>query len=324
MQAVRFYEHGGPEVLRLEDVPTPEVRAGMVLVRVRAAGLNFADVLQRQGKYVDPVRLPATAGLEMAGEVAALGAGVEGLRVGQRVMGLARGAFAEFALTLPQLLFPIPDGMDDAQAAALPIQGLTAYHALRTTARLEPGERVLVHAAAGGVGLMAVQVAKCLGAAAVFGTASTAEKRALAAAHGADATIDYTHEDVVARVKELTDGRGVDVVMDGVGGDILLQSVRCLATFGRLVTYGRASGYPALLEPWRLVAQNLAVLGFYLPRILQRPGLGEVGMADLVQWWHEGRLRIVIGQTYPLAAVPEAERALEERRTVGKVVVLVG
>lgn len=324
MQAVRFYEHGGPEVLRLEDVPTPEVRPGMVLVRVRAAGLNFADVLQRQGKYVDPVRLPATAGLEMAGEVAALGDGVEGLRVGQRVTGLARGAMTEYALTLPQLLFPIPEGMDYPQAAALPIQGLTAYHAQRTTARLEPGERVLVHAAAGGVGLMAVQVAKCLGAGAVYGTASTAEKRALAAAHGADATIDYTHEDIVARVKDLTDGRGVDVVMDGVGGEVLLQSMRCLATFGRLVTYGRSSGYPSPLEPWRLVAQNLAVLGFYLPRILQRPGLGEVGHADLVQWYQEGRLRIVVGQTYPLAAVAEAQRALEERRTVGKVVLLVG
>lgn len=323
MRAVRFHEHGGPDVLRLEEVPTPEVRPGMVQVRVHAAGLNFADVLQRQGRYVDPVRLPAGAGLEMAGEVSALGEGVTGLRVGQRVMGLARGAFADYVVTLPQLLFPVPDTMSDAEAAALPIQGLTAYHGLATMARLAPGERVLVHAVAGGVGLLSSQVAKCLGAAAVYGTASTAEKRALAEQYGVDATIDYTREDVVARVKELTAGRGVDVVMDGVGGEVLLTSLDCLAPFGRLVTYGRAGGTVATLDPWRLVPQSWSVLGFYLPRIFQRPGLPEAGMAALTQWYLEGRLRLLVGQTFDLTAVGEAQRALEERRTVGKVVIRV-
>jgi NADPH2:quinone reductase len=324
VRAVRFHGHGGPDVLRVEEVPIPETRPGMVQVRVRAAGLNFADVLQRQGRYVDPVRLPASAGLEVAGEVSALGEGVSGLRVGQRVMGLARGAFAEYAVTLPQLLFAIPDTMSDEEAAALPIQGLTAYHGLKTMARLAPGERVLVHAAAGGVGLLSSQVAKCLGAAAVYGTASTADKRALAEQHGVDATIDYTREDLVARVKELTEGKGVDVVMDGVGGEVLLKSLDCLATFGRVVMYGRASGVSSPLDPWRLVPQSWSVLGFYLPRIFQRPGLPEAGMAELTRWYQEGRLRIVVGQTFDLAAVGDAQRALEGRQTVGKVVIRIG
>lgn len=323
MRAVRYHEHGGPEVLRLEELPIPEVRPGTVLVRVFAAGLNFADVLQRAGTYVDPAPVPAVAGLEGAGEVAALGEGVEGLRVGQRVAGLVRGAFAEYARTMPQLLFPLPDKMEYAEAVALPIQGQTAYHCLRTMARLEAGERVLVHAAAGGVGILAVQVAKCLGASAVYGTASTAEKQALAAAHGADATIDYTREDFVERVNELTGGRGVDVVLDGVGGETLLQSLRCLAPFGRLVNFGRASGESATLEVYRLVRQNQSIIGFYLPRVLQRPGLADVAIADLLEWYQEGRLRLVVGQTFPLAAVADAERALQERRTSGKVVVLI-
>lgn len=324
MRAIRFHEHGDSDVLRLEEVPTPEVRPGLVQVRVRAAGLNFADVLQRQGRYVDPVRLPAIAGLEMAGEVSAIGEGVTGLRVGERVMGLARGAFAEYVVTLPRLLFPVPDTMSDAEAAALPIQGLTAYHGLKTMARLQPGERVLVHAAAGGVGLFSSQVAKCLGAAAVYGTASTAAKRALAEQHGVDATIDYTSEDFVARVRELTGGKGVDVVMDGVGGEVLVKSLDCLATFGRLVTYGRAGGHAASLDPWRLVPQSWSLLGFYLPRIFQQPGLPEAGMSELLRWYQDGRLRIVVGQTFDLAAVGDAQRALEERRTVGKVVIRVG
>lgn len=324
MRAIRFHEYGGPEVLKLEEVPEPRVRPGTVLVRVRAAGLNYADVMQRRGRYLEPTPLPATAGAEIAGSVVAVGEGVTKPRVGARVMGFARGGYAEYVVTLPQLLFSIPEDMDFVQAAALPLQGLTAYHCLVTAGHIKTGCSVLVHAAAGGVGLFAVQLAKHIGNCVVIGTASTPAKLELAQSKGVDIPIDYTKEDFVAKVKEVTDGQGADVILEAVGGEIFHRSLEALAPFGRLVVYGRASGKSNDLDAWQLVRKNQAVVGFYLPGILSQPALAKESMRELTEWVWDRQIEIVVGHTYPLEKAADAQAALEGRATVGKVVLTVG
>ncbi|MBI3968453.1 MAG: NADPH:quinone oxidoreductase family protein [Chloroflexi bacterium] len=324
MRAIRFHEYGGPEVLKLEEVPEPKVRPGMVLVRVRAAGLNYADVMQRRGRYLEPTPLPATAGAEIAGSVVAVGEGVTKPRVGTRVMGFARGGYAEYVVTLPQLLFPIPEDMDFVHAAALPLQGLTAYHCLMTAGHIKTGCSVLVHAAAGGVGLFAVQLAKHIGNCVVIGTASTPAKLELAQSKGLDIPIDYTKEDFVAKVKAVTDGQGVDVILEAVGGEIFHRSLEALAPFGRLVVYGRASGSSNDIDAWQLVRKNQAVVGFYLPGLLSQPALAKESMRELTEWVWDRQIEIVVGHTYPLEKAADAQAALEGRATVGKVVLTVG
>jgi NADPH2:quinone reductase len=310
--------------MNLEEIDTPKPGAGEVLIRVMAAGVNYADLAQRKGAYLTPTRLPLTLGMEVAGVVEALGAGVAGLPVGTRVAALVGGGYAEYAVATAGGVIPIPSGLDFAHAAAFPLQGLTAYQLLKESARLQTGESVLVHAAAGGVGTLAVQLAKLMGAGTVIGTASTEEKLDLARELGADVGINYTEDDWVDRVRAATGGNGVQIVLEMVGGRIAQQSLQCLTPFdGRMVVFGSASGEVAQFSGRDLMNRNIAVLGYWLSPWMSRPAQIAGAMQALMGYLDTGKLRIIVGQTYPLAEAAAAHQAMAARQTTGKVVLVV-
>ena len=323
MKAIRINETGGPEVMRLEEIETPVPKEGQALIKVAAAGINFADLAQRQGAYLTRTRTPMTMGAEFAGTVDALGPGVSTPAVGTRVAGVGEGAYAEYVIAQASSLIPIPPNLDFAHAAAFPVQGLTAYQLLHDSARLQPGESVLVHAAAGGVGTLAVQLAKLLGAGTVVGTASNADKLALVRRLGADAAINYTEADWVEQVKQVTNGKGTDIILEMVGGSISEQSLLCLAPFGRMVIFGAASGHIAQFTGIQLMYKNQSIIGYWLTSQLQHTDRIAAAAMELMQYLASGRLEIVVGQTFPLAEAEQAHKAIAERKTVGKVVLLV-
>ncbi len=232
MKAIRINETGGPEVMHLEEIETPVPGEGEVLIKVAAVGVNYADLAQRQGAYLTRTRTPMTLGVEVAGTVAELGPGVRTPAEGSRVVAYVNGGYAEYAVAQATTVIPIPPNLDFIQAAAFPVQGLTAYQLLRESAHIQPGESVLVHAAAGGVGTLAVQLAKLMGAGIVAGTASNSSKLDLIRKLGADAAINYTEENWVEQVKNATRGQGTDIILEMVGGEIAEQSLKCLAPFG--------------------------------------------------------------------------------------------
>ncbi|NNB87935.1 quinone oxidoreductase [Corallococcus exiguus] len=320
MKAIRYHQVGGPEVLRWEDAPEPVPGPGQVLVRVHAAGVNFADTERRRGLYDAQAPLPRILGSEAAGVVRAVGPGVDASWVGRRVVALTKEAYAEAALAPVEELLVLPPEVSFEEAAALLVQGLTAYHVVHTVGRVEAGQTVLIHAAAGGVGLLAVQLAKAAGAR-VIGTVSGEAKAKLARDVGADAVIRYDQEDVAASVRELTQGRGVERVLDSVGASTWQASLDALAPFGHLVSYGNASGHPPHVEVESLYAKSLTVGAYWLrtptPPEVQRKAR-EALLAEVVA----KRLRIVVGLALPLSRAEEAHRQLEGRGTVGKVVLL--
>lgn len=322
MKAVRYHQTGGPEVLRLEEVPEPEPEPGEVLLQVHAAGVNFADTERRRGLYDAHVPLPRILGSEAAGVISAVGLGVDKALVGRRAVTLTTtGSYASFAKAPASEIVTLPDGVSFEIAAAVPVQGLTAYHLLRTVGQVREGQSVLVHAAAGGVGVLLVQLAKAAGAR-VFGTVSSDEKARLVQELGADEVIRYDREDVVTRVHELTGGRGVDLVLDAVGASTWAGSLQALAPFGHLISYGSASGPPPPLDVQTLFAKSLKVSAYWL-RTPHPPGLHRQALESLIRDVSEGRLRIHIGLKLPLAEAAEAHRRLEGRETVGKVVLTV-
>ncbi len=323
MKAIRIHETGGPEVMHLEDVETPTPAQGEILIKVAAAGVNYADLAQRQGAYLTRTRTPMTMGFEVAGTIAAHGPGVSAPPVGTRVIAFVEGGYAEYAIASASTIIPIPENLDFTHAAAFAVQGLTAYQTLRESGRLQPGESVLVQAAAGGVGTLAVQLARLMGAGTVIGTASNAQKLDLVRRLGADAAINYTQNDWVEQVKKASDGRGVDVVLEVVGGPIADQALQCLAPFGRMVVIGAASGERAQFSAVQLMYKNLSVVGYWLTAWLSRPDRIAAATIELMQYLASGTLQIIVGQTYPLAEAAEAHRAIAERRTTGKVVLLV-
>lgn len=323
MRALRFHRLGGPEVLVIDTVGRPEVGPGKVLVRVAAAGLNAADVLERTGRYLDQRSLPATIGREVAGTIEVIGEGVSGLVPGQRVMGFARGSLADSVVTIPSLLFPIPNDLSFVDAAALPLQGLTAYLMLASVGRLQGGESVLVQSAAGGVGLLAIQLARLLGARTVVGTASTETKRHLIRTLGVDAAIDYTDAGVVDRVRQITGGQGADVMLDATGGDHMRRSLDALSPRGRLIVYGRTSGNAGSLDAYDLVPRSLSVHGFALQTYLRQTDLTTRAMTELTRSIKRGTLKLTLGGIYPLERFADAFAALEDREVVGKIVVTV-
>jgi NADPH2:quinone reductase len=325
MQAIRFHRTGGADVLALEEAPEPALARGAVRIAVRAAGVNFADVHFRKGEYfVRPV-FPQIPGLEAAGEVEAVGEGVDGLRAGDRVVAFAEsGAYAAKLVTPASLVFPIPSELSFEDAAALPVQGLTALHVLGLAGRLQRGERVLVHAAAGGVGSLAIQLAKQLGASLVVGTAGSADKCALVRELGADLAIDYRKEDFLQAVKARSRD-GVDVVLEMLGGtDTYKRNLACLAPFGRMVVYGAASAdLRGTIEPVALMAKNASVIGYYLTAVLRRRDLCAPALAELAGHVVAGRVRVVRSATLPLARAADAHRMLESRESTGKIVLTV-
>jgi NADPH:quinone reductase len=310
MRAIQVKEFGGPEVLRLVDIPTPEPGDGQVLIRVTRAGINYADTHQRRDEYLAKAELPLIPGVEVAG-----------VRedTGQRVVAMCgTGGYAEYAVAPAALTVAIPDGVEDGTAVAVLLQGLTAWHLYRTSARVRDGETVVVHAGAGGVGSLAVQLGRPMGAGRVIATASTEEKRALALELGADAAVDGAPEGLADRLVAANLDRRVDVVFEMAGGEVFEQSLHALAPFGRLVAYGNASGRPNEVQTGRLMRRSASVVGFWLMHLLGRPETVAEPLADLFARTARGELRAVVGATYPLADAARAHTDMEARRTTGK------
>lgn len=322
MRAVLCREFGSHENLVVEDVPAPpDPGPGQVKLRLRAAGLNFADLLMVGGTYQEKPTLPFSPGLEAAGEVIAVGPGVTRVAPGDRVLALLdHGGFAEQALAREADVHKLPDGLDDATAAGFAIAYGTAHGALRWRAGLEPGETVLIHGAGGGVGLAAVEVAKAMGAT-VIATAGDAGKLAIAREHGADHLIDYKTEALRGRVKAICRGGGVDVVYDPVGGEVFDQSLRCMSWCGRLVLIGFASGTVPPIPANILLVKNLTVLGLYWGSYRRhRPNLVAEAFAELFAWHEAGKLRPHISHSLDLDRAREALDLIKTRRSTGKVV----
>ena len=326
MKAIRMHRPGGPEVLELEEVETPSPGPGEVLIRASAAGVNYADVGLRRGMMGGPhaMPLPATPGFEVVGVVEALGEGVSAPPVGARVAAvLDAGGYAEYAVAPAEAAVPIPEGVDDAAATALLVQGLTAYGVLHDSARIQPGESVLVQSAAGGVGSLAVQLARLAGANPVIGAASGG-KLGLVSELGAHAAVDYTRDGWAGEVYGATGGRGVDVVLEAVGGRVGAEAFGALAPLGRMVLYGGVSGEPLPLTELQMMpmsVKGLAVLGYGGPWL--RPGRAEAAREAILGHLRAGELRVPVGGSFPLADAAEAHRAIEERRTTGKVLLTV-
>jgi len=310
MRAIQMTEFGGPEVLKLTELPLPEPGRDEVLIKVTRAGLNFADTHTRTNSYVQRAILPLIPGGEVAG-----------VRqdTGERVVALVgTGGYAEYATAPKRLAFPIPDGLDDGTALALIVQGTTAWHLYETSGRVVAGESVVVHAAAGGVGSLAVQLGHALGAGRVIATASSETKRELALGLGADVAIDPAPEGLTERLIEANEGDRVDVVFDMAGGEVFKASYDALAQFGRIVVCGIASQQRNEVSTGSLLRHSRAVVGFYLFHCLERPGMFTDALSDLFARVARGELKVVIGGTYALGDAAQAHDDLRERRTTGK------
>lgn len=311
MRAIQQTEFGGPEVLRLVELPVPEPADGEVLIRVTRAGLNFADTHAREDTYLAKQQLPLIPGAEVAG-----------VRedTGERVVALVgTGGYAEYATAPESLTFPIPDGVDDGTALALLLQGLTAWHLYATCARVQPGESVVVISGAGGVGSLALQLGKAFKAGRVIATASTPEKRDLCLQLGADVALDASAENLGERILEANHGERVDAVFEMAGGRVFEECMGALAPFGRMVAYGIASNEQNELATGRLMRRSHAVIGFWLMHCLGRPAMVDEALHGLFGQVAAGELRAVVGATYPLADAAQAQIDLGARRTTGKV-----
>jgi NADPH2:quinone reductase len=319
---IRFHRTGGPEVLQLEDLPAGEPGPGQVRVRHTAIGVNYIDTYHRTGLY--PLPLPAVPGTEAAGVVEAVGAGVTLVAPGDRVAyaGGTPGSYCQVRVMPPDRLLKLPAGVDDRQAAAMLLKGMTVQYLVTRTFPVKPGDTVLLHAAAGGVGLIACQWLKALGAT-VIGTVGTDEKAALARAHGCDHAIVYTREDFAARVRELTGGRGVPVVFDPVGKSTFQGSLDCLQPRGTMVSFGNASGAVPPVDLLQLSTRgSLYVTRPTLVSYTSTRVELEATAADLFEMVSTGKVKVGVSATYPLAEAAQAHRDLEARKTTGSLVLL--
>jgi NADPH:quinone reductase len=310
MRAIQMTEFGGPEVLKLADLPIPEPGSDETLIKVTRAGLNFADTHTRTNSYVQKATLPLVPGGEVAG-----------VRedTGERVVALVgSGGYAEYAIAPKNHVFPIPEGLDDGTALAMIVQGTTAWHLYRTSGRVARGESVVVHGAAGGVGSIAVQLGHPMGAGRVIATASSEEKRALAMELGADVAIDPAADGLTDRLLEANGGEPVDVVFEMSGGEVFEASYEALAPFGRVVAYGIATNEANKVSTGSLLRHSRAVIGFYLFHCLRRPGMFADALSDLFARAARGELRVIVGNTYPLERAAQAQVDLRMRRTTGK------
>jgi NADPH2:quinone reductase len=321
MKAIRVNEYGGPEVLSYEDISVPEPESGEVRVKIEAAGVNYIDIYHRTGLYKS--RLPFTPGMEGAGVVDATGPGVDEQRAGDRVAyAMSQGSYADYAIVPAWRLVPVPADIDFRSAAAVMLQGMTAHYLTHSTYPLHNDDTALVHAAAGGTGLLLIQMAKQRGAR-VIGTVSTQEKAALAREAGADEIILYTQSDFEAEAKRLSDGQGVDVVYDSVGQTTFEKSLNCLKPRGYLVLFGQSSGPVPPFDPGVLSAKGSL--------FLTRPSLANYTATrqelldranDIFTWIGSGQLKLRIEQTFPLAQAAEAHRQLSGRKTTGKLLLI--
>jgi NADPH2:quinone reductase len=316
-------ELGGPSALRRQDLPDPEPGPGEVLVDVKAIGCNFFDTLITRGKYQVQPDLPFAPGAEAAGVVEAVGRNVSHVAPGDRVtVLLSYGAFASKLVAPAARIFPIAEGMSFEAAAALGVVYQTSYVALAPRAQLQPGETLLVHAAAGGVGLAAVQIGVALGAR-VIGTGGTPDKLDLIRQNGAEVAVNYREEDFVERTKELTEGRGADVIYDPVGGDTFDRSLKCIAFNGRVLVIGFASGRIPEAKMNRVLLKNISLVGLHWGLYFDRdPETLQRAQRDLVELFAEGKIDPLVSATYPLIDAEKALEALGDRKTTGKVVLV--
>jgi NADPH2:quinone reductase len=314
MRAIQITEFGGPEVLHLAEVPEPVPGPGQVLIEVSRAGVNYADTHNADNSYLAPASLPLIPGGEVAGMTP------DGRRVVALLAGT--GGYAERAVAAQALTFEVPDTVDDLTALGLIVQGTTAWMLLRQCAHLEAGESVVVHAAAGGVGSIAVQLARSFGAGRIIATASTPEKRELAVSLGADVAIDPAAEDLVSVIREANGGDRVDVVLEMTGGRVTDQSIVALAPLGRLAFFGMASREePKLIDLRNLMSHSSAIIGFWLPHAFTKPGLMQRALGELFASVTDGDLRVIPGGDYPLSEAHRAHEDLLARRTIGKLVI---
>ncbi|HUI28354.1 MAG TPA: NADPH:quinone oxidoreductase family protein [Candidatus Kryptonia bacterium] len=319
MRAVQIHRFGDDSVLRYEEVPDLTPGPDEVRVAVKAASINRGDLARRHGNYPGEVAFPFTLGFEVAGVIDAVGAGIAAARIGERVVAVAtHGGYAEQLVTPAIAALPLPDSVSDDAGASIPVVFLAAWYGLVITANVRPDEWVLVQAGASGVGLAAIQIAKHRGAR-VIATASSQDKLEFARRHGADATINYDEQDFVAEAWRITDGAGVDIVYESVGGEIFEASLEVLRLNGRLICIGNTVGKTATVDPTALFRSNLSVHGLYLvPWVLTGDAWPVLG--DIIQLVANGTLRVAVDRRYPLRDAAMAHRYLEQRKNFGKVV----
>lgn len=310
MKAIQISEFGGPEVMKLVDIDQPKVGTDEVLLDVTAIGINYADTHQVENSYLSPQTLPLVPGIE-----------VVGTHGGKRYLAaVSSGGYAQQAIAHTSSIFPIPDSVTDDQALCMLVQGTTAWHLLKTMAHLQKGESVVVHAAAGGVGTLAIQLAKLWGGT-VIAVTSSPEKAALAKSLGADALVDASEVNLAKAIRAANGGKGVDVILEMVGGPTFDQSLLALADFGRLITFGMASRTaPTAIHPGALMHGSKTVAAFWLANCFGKPALLDDVLVELFQLVTDGKLKPVIGATYPLDQATDAHRAMLGRSTTGKIV----
>jgi NADPH2:quinone reductase len=321
MKAIQISEVGGPEVMRLVEIPKPELRPGMVRVRIHAAGINFADNFFRQGNYVIKPKLPDTPGMEGAGVIDEVAPDVPGLKPGMRVAGIGLKCYAEYALFHARQVIPLPDHVSFEEGAAFPIQTLTAWFMIHTCHHMTPGQIVLVHSAAGGVGVVAMQIAKAAGAR-VIGTVSRDAKIPIAREYGADEVINYETHDFAEEALRLTGGKGIDLNLDAVGKPTFEKGLKCAAPFSHIILYGRAGGPPDKIDPTRLFEKAVKISGFILFTASSQTQLMKEGTESCFRLMREGKLKMVVGKTYPLEQAADAHRFMQSRQSVGKLVLI--
>ena len=321
MRAIQFDRLGGPEVMELREIPKPALKPGTVIVKNEVIAINFGDLFFTRGEYLVKPAFPDTPGMEAAGVIDEVASDVEDLKPGTRVAYIGMGSYAEYTRIRGNRVIVIPDELSFEEAAAFPIAVLTAWHMLHSCHRVAPGEVVIVHSAAGGVGIAAVQIAKAAGAR-VFGTVSSDAKKDLVREYGADEVINYEHQDFAAEAIRLTGGRGVDLILDAVGKPTFAKGLGCLAMFGHLIVYGRAGGIPDKLDVMSLFPKALKVSGWAVPMVYQHREVHRRGLEEVFRLSREGKLRIPIGRRFPLAEAGAAHEHLMSRQSVGKLMLI--
>lgn len=328
MKAIQYSRFGDRDVLEYLEVPEPAAQQDEVLIDVTAAGVNYVDIRERQGVYQRPEThvgadkvLPRISGLQVVGRVRSVGPLGDSSLIGKKVVTVVNGGgYAQVTVAPAYATVIIPENVDDFKLAALPTQWLTAWLMLNSSTQLVRGESILIHGAAGGVGSIAVQLSKAMGASPVIGSASSEEKRSFILELGADAAVDYSAQDWPRRVLTLTNGKGADVILESIGGTVFEQNFTCLATFGRHIIFGSTSGPGQPLPPRQLMSKSQAMIGIYLPVFFARPDLIRRGLEEMVDRFITGTIQPHVAKVLPLSAVAEAHRLLEERLVTGALV----
>jgi NADPH2:quinone reductase len=321
MKAIVFERLGGPEVMEYREFPTPELRPGTVLVRNHVIAINYGDTFFIRGTYLVKPVFPDIPGMEAAGVIEAVAPDVRELRPGMRAAYIGMGSYAEYTRIRASRVMVLPEDMSFEQAAAFPVAVLTAWHMLHTCDETRPGDVVVVHSAAGGVGIAAVQIAKAAGAK-VIGTVSSDDKMELARRFGADHVINYETHDFAEETMRITGGRGADLILDAVGKPTFEKGLRCLAPLGHLILFGRASGLPERVNPMELLGKSIKVSGFAVTMIYAFHEIHKRAVEAVFQLAREGKLTVPIGGKFPLAQAADAHRLIESRRSVGKLLLI--